>query len=242
MSVLNEIDFDKILRASFFEIGIAISGWLNGQLLEEVALMSRITERLSRQRNSCDVGIELPVSMDCKVHKLHRRGLNQTDKYGSDLAITVTLNGSSIFLKTALFQLKKSTNLRVGLEKEQLQDALIEHRIAERSFVFAVDESRQCTRIAEIEALITQYNNQKTKQFDTSEWMGLSQWLLKWLSCEIGKPSVPGDPHSVESLLQSFLIEPPVYDAWTDESLPAIPEDYLPARAWVQMKFEKKEK
>ncbi len=238
MSLLNHVDFDKVLNIAIYDIGSAISGWLSGQPRDEVALMNRLTEKLARRRRGCDVGIENTVFMKCKTHILHRRGINQIDRFGSDVAITVSLDGTDI-LKTALFQLKRSSELSLSIEKRQLDDACIDRRTGNRSYIFAVDDVRHCIRVKDIMPLKSEFNStQATKTFNSRDWDGLSQWLFKWLSCTIGDPSDPNDRNSIESLLNSFSVEPD-NRTWGYQAVHEFPDDFLPARSWLHMIFQK---
>ncbi len=238
MSLLNHVDFDKVLDIAIYDIRSAITGWLSGQPRDEVALMNRLTEKMGRRRRGCDVGIEHKVVMICKTSILHRKGVNQVDRFGSDVALSVSLNGTDI-LKTALFQLKRSSELNLSLEKRQLDDACIDRRTENRSFIFAVDDVRHCIRINSIEPLRSEFNpTQETKTFNSRDWDGLSQWIYNWLSCNIGDPSDPSDQNSVESLLNSFSVEPDQV-TWGYQAEHELPDDFLPARSWLHMIFQK---
>jgi hypothetical protein len=235
------LDFDKILHIALYEIHIATIGWVSGQPLNEVAFMNHLIERLTRCRSSYDFGLESPITMESCVEFLHRWGINQADQNGFDIAVTVYLYDVT-FLKTALFQIKKSSNLKLTFEKWQLEQVIIDNRICERSFVFAVDDTRNCMRIESVNNLIPLYeDNQKYKKFDSSNWFGFSQWLLQWFSCEIGLPDNPKDPHYIELLLQKFVIEPRPYAPWEGDSELAYeyPKNYLLVRVWLQMMFGK---
>ena len=52
----------------------ALSGWLVGRVLDEVALLVVLSERLGRRRRQCDVGVETPVTASSTVALLHRQG------------------------------------------------------------------------------------------------------------------------------------------------------------------------
>src|SRR5215467_11418986 len=101
------INFDRVFSELLFDMAHAVDGWANGEPRDETALMNRITERLSRNRRKCDVGVHRPVDAIADFYILHRRDLNQSDKFGSDLAATIRIPESD-FVKTAFFQLKVS--------------------------------------------------------------------------------------------------------------------------------------
>ena len=137
------LDQDEFLRIAVEDILVAANGWLSGAPLDEVALLNRITAELGRRRRGCDLGLETPVRTTCHVFLLHRQGANQVDLFGSDLAVTVDFNDGQ-FIKTAFFQLKRSSELHVQLERQQLDDATRVSAVGDRSFVFAVDDERLC--------------------------------------------------------------------------------------------------
>ncbi len=240
----DNIDFDKVAIYTLNQVMGAIEGWLKGRPTDEVALMNRLTENFSKSRRGCDVGIRDKISMTNKVAMLHRKGTNQIDLYGADLAITIYVNHS--FIKTALFQLKKGYNFSAGLERRQLNDGLADDRYKNKSFVMYADEAKASIRIKSISSLISQFNDtQDTKTFDTSEWLFLVEWLKKWMSCEEGELSDVNDKFSIERLLQEFIVEE---DDWVSpwgfdisdnlfESNSKV-SDNLPAKAWLVILFE----
>lgn len=198
--------------------------------------MNRITARLSRDRRKCDVGVRVPVAMESELYQLHRRGSQGQDQYGADLAITISVPELS-WIKTALFQLKCSNDARVVVEDHQMQEAARDSRILERAFVAAVDEQRGLIRIESTSEIRTVFPvGQKTHTMDCSHWHGLVHWLHQWLGCNIGAESKSGDPEGVETLLESFVLQPIPPEAVgglaTEHS-----ENYLPARSWLRMLF-----
>jgi hypothetical protein len=62
------------------------------------------------------------MKMESSLAMLHRKGSKQVDQFGSDLAVTVRVVGDP-FVKTALFQLKRSTGQNCELERRQLEAA-----------------------------------------------------------------------------------------------------------------------
>jgi hypothetical protein len=175
------------------------------------------------------------MKVDSSTYVLHRKGKNQTDKYGADLAVTLDVDG--IWRKTVIFQLKKSNGYKVGLNGDDLKAASEDPLIAERSFVLAIDEERLGVRIAKVEGLSTKLeeSGQKSMTFDTNTWRFLHEWLVEWLRCGLAPQSpTDGDP-GVEGLLDAFRVEP-IED---EEEYYFQPADVrhlesVPARAWLQ--------
>ena len=240
------INFDLVISVALTDIMGAVQGWLQGVPSDETALMNRLTEKLSRRRRGCDVGCRAPITMTAYTALLHRRGTNQTDQYGSDLAVTVGVCNCS-FLKTCVFQLKKSQNYTATLERSQLVDARANAMIFPRSFVAAFDETRPAgMRFMSTQDALAEFNNQQaTKQFDTEKWLSFTEWFLKWLSCDIGPTSRMDDPNSVEALLEQYRDPPSTSEKWIspwqslDQQQPV--DQPAPARAWTVLLFDKKQ-
>jgi hypothetical protein len=205
MAISDSIDLDKVVYQTLHDVMAALRGWLSGQPRNEVAFMNHVTGALDRDRRQCDVGVRTAMRVESDVYLLHRKGKNQVDRYGADLAVTIRIPRLS-FVKTAFFQLKRSTDYSVAIERRQLDDASIDPRVGARSFVFAVDEARQGFRIKGISDLLGLYSNEATKKFDASGWSGLTEFLWGWLSCNVGPISKPDDPNSVEQSLDRFRV------------------------------------
>lgn len=240
MSFWNIIDHDRMLKIILTEVGWVIDGWLKGRPLDEVALMNRLTGMLARQRRGCDVGILMPVEVKCRVFHLHRQGTKQTDKYGSDLAVTI-FTDEDILKKTVFFQLKKSTNLSTILDKQQVDDAMLDYMVADRAFVCTVDDTRYCVRLQSVKDIDRLFKvNQRQQTFDTYEWFSLSQFLSRWMECQLGPNSYPDDPNSIERLLEEFAIDNVTGTLWGSETGYDLPDDFLPAKAWLQAEVIKR--
>jgi hypothetical protein len=233
-----DIDIDKVIALALRDISTSIKEWLQGQPTSEEALMNRITANLHRPNRSCDVGIKNDVRMISQMALLHRQGPNQTDLYGADLAVTIRVMGEENLVKTALFQLKQSDDFKVTLERKQLEDALIDERIGQRSFVLLADKGRTGVKLAFAPEILKQFDGrQKTKEFDASTWMPVTTWLTNWLSCDIGQPSQLNDPNSIESLLQQYVFEEAWVRDWSIITDFDFTSEYLPARTWLYIFF-----
>lgn len=242
MSLPDNINFDRLIAELLRDMEAATHGWASGRPKDEIALLNRITEQLSRRRRRCDIGVAAPVEMEAEIYELHRRGVNQTDRYGADFAVTIDMPTTG-FKKTALFQLKKSTDYKASLTREQLTDGCISKNVEERNFVLSVDEDRFGYRIKSVrECLDAIGAGNASKQFDTSEWEFLVAWLLKWFRCEVGKPSEPDDKDPVEPLLESYRIPSPLSDMVLENfNHQNIPDGFGVARSWLYYTFKPKE-
>lgn len=237
MPLPKSINFDRVLKDILSDMEHVADGWSRGRPQDETALLNRITERLSRHRRRCDVGVETPVTVEAEFYELHRRGSKQTDRYGADFAVTIAIPAEN-FMKTALFQLKKTHAYKATLAADQLDEALLLAAVGPRSFVLSVDEERLGFRVKSAQACRDEIGNaHNSKEFDTERWDFLVVWLLKWFKCEEGPPTLPDDRNPVEGLLGSFRIDDQPFDV---ESLRRqnVPENWVPARAWLYYNFE----
>lgn len=238
MSIPKSIDFDKIIFSALNDCNSTLNAWLKGRPRSEEAFLNRLTEKISRKRRNCDVGVNTPTYLHTLIYELHRKGENQKDLYGADLAVSVVFE-DELKIKTAFFQLKRSSNYILKTDRSQFEDALSVDAIGERSFLLAIDEDRKGFRINTIKDMFKHFNNNsKSKTFDASNWYCLTEFLWKWFSCDIGKSTKFNEPYSVESLLQNFIVEPSEKLKWiTERRIDDNPEKFIPAKSWVIFQF-----
>jgi hypothetical protein len=233
------IDFDKLVNIALHDVGGALHDWLSGRPHDEVAFMNHVTGLLGRRRRGCDVGVATPVRVTARIAMLHRQSENQVDRFGSDLAITI-FDDQTAYAKTALFQIKKSQDYSLTVQRTQLKDALADHRIGQRSFILAIDESRAGVRIAKTQDIHAKFDStQHTLTDNCADWSFLTNWLWRWMSCEEGLPSDTTDPNSVEALLDHFIIEAEEWvSPWRTNPNIEVQGEYPPARVWLAFFFE----
>jgi hypothetical protein len=240
MPLPKNINFDRVIAEILGDMEHVAHGWSNGRPQDETALLNRITERLSRNRRKCDVGVETPVNLEVEFYELHRRGLNQTDRHGADFAVTIDIPAEN-YKKTALFQLKKSRAYKATLTTQQLNETLLLDVIKSRSFVLSVDEERLGFRVRSAQTCRDDIGEDRdSRQFDTEQWDFLVVWLLKWFRCKEGPPTEPDDKNPVEGLLNSFRIDERPLDA-TFVRQQNLPDGFLPAYSWLYYRFKPKE-
>ena len=242
MSFPLNFDFDRFVRWVLEDVAAALSGWVRGRPTDETALLNRLTERLTLRREGCDVGLTSRVQLLPEAVILHRKGVQQVDRFGADLAVTL-FTPLSRFGKTAFFQLKKSTGFSAHLERSQLNEALVEPRIAKRSFVLAVDEEHLGIRVAKVEKLIRLIPARaKSHKFRCTEWSFLTNWLWRWLSCEEAPSSDFTSGNAVERVLESFVLATDARETlWGRSGAEELPEGYRPARVWLGVAFDEQE-
>lgn len=212
-SAKNYLNLDKAVAFGVRAAYQAMQGWLRGRPLDEVALMSRLIEKLVC--NKCPPWRSPAYELDRDLFLLHRKGKKQVDKYGADFAVTINIfderrfnrreRATSLFSKTALFQLKKGDNYDATLTKVQLKQAGI---FANRSFVLYAHESAGEYRIKAGTELLAEFTKprQQSKKFNAQNWCSLSEWLVLWLTCQQGAFSDNATRLTTELRLTSNLV------------------------------------
>jgi len=237
VSLLHEIDFDKLVVPLLRDLAGAVSGWLSGVPQSEAALVNRLTEVLASRRRCRGVTYN-DSWIDVETYLLDRRGPRGTDLFGSDLAVTVeVVSPSNHLAKTAFIQAKMGDFEQVLIEKRQIKDSLINSFTAARSFVLAADRARSgALKLESVSAIDSQFPaTQESAQLPTCDWRPVTPWLYDWLSCSEGERSDPADPRSPEKMLARAvqLVEWPPVDIETVLREFDLPSGSLP-RAWVR--------
>jgi len=126
------------------------------------------------------------------------------------------------------------------IERGQLNQALADCRTQDRSFVLVADKLRQRMRVRSVsDAIQLIHTGHETAQIDCARWMTVSEWLTRWISCDVGPISRMDDVRSVEKLLEAFVVEAPDdwERPWGHGDAADYPSDQIPARAWLEMIF-----
>jgi hypothetical protein len=225
--VFTTISKDWLVREAMTEVESACQGWLAGPPQHEVALLSRITERLLRQRRGCDVGLQRRVTVVPEVSVWDRKGPGTSDLSGCDLAVTLNIPAEP-FLKTACFQLKRSENGKVRLDLAQVAVAgasLFKHQ----AFLLAADDQTGECRITPVLTMSAAQETQKT-----AGWLTLSDWLVQWLDCAIGA-ALPAEKGGLEKTLRD-LFGAQESDALIQQF--ALPYGVEPLRVWLRVNIQ----
>ena len=198
----------------------AVAGWRRGIPRYELALMNRVTEpfnglSLTRADPFGYLGTYLRVSSE--LYQLHGRGgmvpgqPKGSDAYGADLAVTVDVR--SHLRKTAFLQFKRTDRSSVEVEAKQLRQASRYGTVWERSFFAVADERKAAwppgiemlvAKSADVQALAASSASGGTVSLTDPAWHPTAVWLVDWLRCEVGPPTLPGDPDPVEDRLERF--------------------------------------
>lgn len=236
MAFFNTFDEDKLLRQVLPRLYRALDDWLQGMAADETALMNQITSEFNPRRSrTCDIGKCGVYSVSSELFELHRRGVDQIDEYGSDVALTIE---APDFTKTAFFQFKISKNDTAQVEAKQVEAAKRMREVFERAFVFTVDRVSGRIRLTPVSDIAGDFGDQKTKGFDINDWEAFSEWLLNWFRCKRGKSTNPDEQRTIEDLLRRFSIARPRRRLDTGWELP---DKYLPARSWLETSIKPKE-
>lgn len=226
MPLPSQVDIDKIAATVWACTTKAIAGWLKGAPRDETAFVNRLTEQLVAIRRGCDVGLDQKVVVKSRVALLHRRGPGATDLFGGDLAVTILAEPGD-FVKTALFQVKKGSQFKATLKRDQLEDALKNREAAGRSFVLYVDEERTGVRVNGVGDVLSKFKAEADSlTTSVTDWMPLHTWLSEWLCCRVGLESEPESPEAIEATLANH--ELPNHPAFSDSL-----EAPLHSAAWL---------
>jgi hypothetical protein len=152
--------------------------------------------------------------------------------------MTLEVGGTDRWIKTALFQVKSSKNQSLSLERDQLDAAIKEHGLKERTFVLAADCRRLTIRIEETARLLGAFPTptQKSHACDASTWQPSAEWTRAWLRCDVGVLSDPQDLW-LERLLNSYAIPPRSEYFGYDEQPRSAPDIGITAKHWLVMRI-----
>jgi len=235
MNFFQHFDEHKLLQRLMPLLNRALSLWKRGMNADEGSLMNHISGALNTQRaRRCNIGIEGSYLLRTNLYELHRQGPKQTDRYGSDLAVTVTSDTSPPFVKTAFFQFKIATRNQVRIEAHQLHEAAVYPDVFERSFCLAVDRRNRTIRVETISQIKANFpDDSTTHTVATDNWLPVDPWVIGWLSCKIGPWSSATKARSIEELLESYAFS----DAESVAPIWDLPRNYFPAREWLSSRF-----
>ena len=229
MRFFESIDQDKLLKQVMPRLLDALKSWQRGMASDETALMNQITSKFNSDcARRCDIGHGQIMHVSSELFELHRKGVKQVDRYGSDLGLTVTTQG---FTKTAFFQFKIAKSGIARVERQQIEDAKAVGAVSERAFVFAVDSDTGLIRLQSVDKLAAMFDSQASVGFRLAEWENFSEWLLNWLRCKCGKATLNEDSQKIEDLLRRFSIVSRIEESSMDWELPPA---YLPSHSWLE--------
>ena len=237
------LDLDRVLEAALGAVHSAMRSWSEGGLQTEEPLLNHLIGALSRKRRGCDVGGPAANRVANQVALLHRKGDHNTDKFGADLAVTLSI-ADGRFLKSALFQVKVGDAFTGSFARSQLEDATSDQQVRERAFVCVFDRGRLRTRVKQADAVLANFKSGAANSSLTChDWDTLGEWICKWLACQIGKPSRVDDPNGIERRLSSYVVERRnETSSWTEpwrpeggQTVNRESNGIIPAKAWLMI-------
>jgi hypothetical protein len=235
MEFFDVIDSDRFINAIYSDIEQAIREWHDGGFQDETSFCHDATRILNRRRRRCDVGKFEKVTVKSDLHVLHRKGSGQSDRFGSDVAVTVALTVNSIeqFRKAVFFQVKRSRAYSCRLEGSQLQDALALPLVKDRAFALVVDEQQPIIRVRKITDIVEELGDawprQDTYTVNCNQWDGFTVWLYQWVRCEVGAASDAIEQRSIRRLLTNNIMRGPTATETMD--------DIQMAKEWIDFRF-----
>ncbi len=238
MQFFEVIDTDRFLTAVYGDIQRAISEWRDGGFQDENSFSHDATRVLNRRRRKCDAGKFGNITVKSDLHVLHRQDPELHDKFGSDVAVTLSLMVNSVeeFRKAVFFQVKRSVNYQFRIKRDQLEAALALPVVRDRAFVFVVDQEQSAVRIRKTTDIMAEF--EPTRQhpvshgFNCSDWDGFTVWLQKWLKCEEGAASDINEQQGIKRLLGRHVLRAPIVPEQTN--------DILPAKEWLDFQLRAK--
>lgn len=220
--IFSYVDSDKALQFLDFYWWESVRLWLHG-IKEEPFFLHEVFKRHRMHPSPRDIGLRYPARVGHGLARLHQQGPRRSDAFGGDFALTVDITGAYTLRKTALIQSKLGNSLSTQIEHLQIKEALATPELKGRCFVMSVDRVRENIRLQSMDTLAAEFTSpsKASQQFDTGEWMASSDWLLKWLKCEVGIPSSTSEAASIETILRPFATEIegvlPTYTSYSQE-------------------------
>jgi hypothetical protein len=112
--------------------------------------------------------------------------------------------------------------------------------VKDRSFVLAIDNPGRGYRIESTTKCESEVKTgYESKEFDTSTWEYLTEWVIGWFECERAPASVAGDPDAVEVLLERYQ-QAAVTDDYEEIIRANLPREIVPAKSWLKLTFQRK--
>ncbi|MBS1717340.1 MAG: hypothetical protein JSS72_06385 [Armatimonadetes bacterium] len=123
------------------------------------------------------------------LHQLHRKGRNQKDLFGSDIAVLLFVGDK--LLKFAFIQLKVAKAGKATFEKNQIVDALRSGYPPGAFFLMTIESTRFDCSVTETcnvnNAMIKKATvKQLTVKTSGARWWSFRDWVKAWISCSIG--------------------------------------------------------
>jgi hypothetical protein len=214
---------DEAVYSALNQVKAATSRWINSSLHNEAVLLDEVSKALlDVASNKCRSQIYPDMDVSASRTILDRKGKNNQDLFGADLAVTLSLFEGELLLKqrTALFQLKvgarQGTTVKYTLDVRQIY--LVGHNKHSngRWFIAVCDNegiwnlaaervvAEELTELQLSKGQFPHADDRKQALQVADSWSSVAEWTLDWLSGAQGTDSDLGDSKRLEEVLSQL--------------------------------------
>jgi len=214
---------DEAVLSALLRVKEATSRWIKSSTKTEAVLLNEVSDALlAVASNNCRSQIYPTLEVSASRTILDRKGMNNRDLFGADLAVTLSLYEDEQLIKqrTALFQLKvgkrEGSKVQYSLDVRQIYTVGHNKHSLGRWFMTVCDNHGIWNLAAE--RLVAEYLSEKeltkvpfpqkadrdvTLQVGES-WSSIAQWTLDWLAGAQGEDSDLSDSKRLETVLSEL--------------------------------------
>lgn len=225
---------DDAVFSALNQVREATQNWIKSSLRNETVLLNEVSNALLEvTSNECRSQIYPDMNVSASRIILDRRGKNNQDLFGADLAVTLSLFDGKKLEKqrTALFQLKvgkrQGVTVTYTLDVRQIY-SVGHHKHSRGRWFMAVcdntgiwslaDERLIASHLTGLQLSQVGYSNAVDRKQDlqvADSWSSFAQWTLDWLSGAQGIDSDLDDPERLEEVLSQLRQkEQEARDSW----------------------------
>lgn len=214
---------DDAVYIALNQVKEATRRWINSSLHNEAVLLNEVSDALLKvASNKCRSQIYPDMDVSASRTILDRKGTNNQDLFGADLAVTLSLFEGEQLIKqrTALFQLKvgarQGATVKYTLDVRQIYLVGHNKHSIGRWFIAVCDnegiwnfaaERVVAEKLTELQLSKVPYSHaadRKQALQVADSWSSMAEWTLDWLSGAQGTDSDLGDPKRLEEVLSQL--------------------------------------
>lgn len=214
---------DDAVYFALNQVKEATRRWINSSLHNEAVLLNEVSDALLEiASNKCRSKIYPDMDVSASRTILDRKGKNNQDLFGADLAVTLSLFEGEQLIKqrTALFQLKvgarQGTAVEYTLDVKQIYSVGHNKYSIGRWFIAVCDNAgiwnlatervvaEKLTELQLSKVAFSQAVDRKQALQVGDSWSSMAEWMLDWLSGAQGTDSDLGDPKRLEEVLSQL--------------------------------------
>jgi hypothetical protein len=211
---------DDAVYSALNQVREATRRWINSSLHNEAILLNEVSDALLEVASKkCRSPIYLDMDVSASRTILDRKGKNNRDLFGADLAVTLSLFKDEQLIKqrTALFQLKvgarQGTTVEYTLDVRQIYLVGHNKHSIGRWFMAVCDnegiwnlaaERVVAEKLTELQLSKVPFSHEADRKQAlqvADSWSSMAEWTLDWLSGAQGTDSDLGDPKRLEEVL-----------------------------------------